>query len=781
MMDSVLNLGLNDRTVEALAAATGNPRFAWDSYRRFIQMFADVVMGVRSDLLEQYLEAAKADADVYVDSDLTEQDLRGLVATYKQVVQDASGRLFPTDPLEQLWQSIGAVFGSWNNRRAVDYRNASDIPHDLGTAVNVQAMVYGNMGPSSATGVAFTRDPKTGERRFFGEWLRNAQGEDVVAGIRTPLPINPESGSLDEGEETLSAAMPGPYAELVAVYERLEAHYTDMQDIEFTIQEGRLWMLQTRTGKRTPRAMVRIAVDMANEGLISRTEAVRRVDTEALEKLLHPQIDPDAERNIIVRGLGASPGAATGRVVFFADDAVEWAGRGENVILVRQETSPEDIHGMLKARGILTARGGMTSHAAVVARGISKVCIVGARDLNVDSDNRRFSVGDLVINEGDILTLDGGDGTVMTGEIPTIQPESSSELNELMTWVDEIRRLDVYCNADTPRDCRVARDFGATGVGLCRTEHMFFEQERIRAVREMILADDEDGRRRALEKIRPMQKGDFKAIFEVMTGLPVTVRLLDPPLHEFLPFTDREVRDLADELGVTYEALDARNRALREVNPMLGHRGCRLGLTFPEIYEMQAQAIIEAACEAKLDGVDVRPHIMIPLVGHVRELELLREVVTAAATRTLAEYPDVELHYQVGTMIELPRACLTADEIARHADFFSFGTNDLTQTTFGISRDDGGKFLPLYAGLGITPVDPFVSIDPGVGQLVKMATEKGRSTDPNLSIGLCGEHGGEPRSVAFCHGIGLDYVSCSPFRIPVARLAAAHAVLEETS
>ena len=783
MMDTVLNLGLNDRTVEGLAAATRNPRFAWDSYRRFIQMFADVVMGVRSDLLEQYLEAAKSDADVYVDSDLSESDLRALVATYKQVVQDVAGRPFPTDPLDQLWQAIGAVFGSWNNRRAVDYRNSQDIPHDLGTAVNVQAMVYGNMGDSSATGVAFTRDPKTGERRFFGEWLRNAQGEDVVAGIRTPLPINAASGSMGgEDDETLAEAMPTSYAELVAVYEQLEAHYKDMQDIEFTIQEGRLWMLQTRTGKRTPRAMIRIAVDMANEELITREEAVRRVDTASLERLLHPQIDPDAERTIIVRGLGASPGAATGRVVFFADDAVEWAGRGENVILIRQETSPEDIHGMLKAKGILTARGGMTSHAAVVARGISKVCIVGARDLNVDSERRRFTVGDLVVSEGDVITLDGGDGTVMAGEIPTIQPESSDELNELMTWVDEIRRLDVYCNADTPRDCRVARDFGATGVGLCRTEHMFFEQERIRAVREMILADDEAGRRRALEKIRPMQKGDFKAIFEVMDGLPVTVRLLDPPLHEFLPFTEREVRDLADELGVNYDALDARNRTLREVNPMLGHRGCRLGLTYPEIYEMQVQAIIEAACEAKRDsGIAVHPHIMIPLVGHVRELELLREVVTAAATRALDEYPDVEMPYQIGTMIELPRACITADEIARHADFFSFGTNDLTQTTFGISRDDGGKFLPLYASLGITPIDPFVSIDPGVGELVKMATEKGRSTNPSMSIGLCGEHGGEPRSVAFCHGIDLDYVSCSPFRIPVARLAAAHAVLEEAS
>ena len=776
MMDTVLNLGLNDTTVEGLAAATENPRFAWDSYRRFIQMYANVVMDMRVDLLEQYLEHAKEEEGVLADHELSVDALRSLVAKYKKVIQDQTGRMFPEDPWEQLWLAIGAVFGSWNNRRAVDYRNAHDIPHDLGTAVNVQAMVYGNMGDTSATGVAFTRDPKDGAPTFFGEWLRNAQGEDVVAGIRTPQPVNEHSGGA-VGSEQLCAAMPVQYGELVEVYKRLESHYRDMQDIEFTIQQGRLWMLQTRTGKRTPRAEVRIAVDMANEGLIQKDEAIRRVTTESIERLLHPQIDPDAERTIIGRGLGASPGAATGRVVFHADDAVEWATRGEAVILVRPETSPEDIHGMLTAKGILTARGGMTSHAAVVARGISKVCIVGASELKIDERARTVQVGGETIAEGDVITLDGGEGTIMLGEIATIQPEPTPELNEFMTWVDEFRTLDIYCNADTPHDCQIARDFGATGVGLCRTEHMFFDEERIAAVREMILADDEEGRRKALAKIRPMQTGDFKAIFEVMDGLPVTIRLLDPPLHEFLPSTEREIAAIAEELGVDADALAARNESLREVNPMLGHRGCRLGLTYPEIYEMQAQAIIEAACEAAQAGVKVEPHIMIPLVGHVRELELLREVVSAAAERTFADYPGVEFHWEIGTMIELPRACVTADQIATAADFFSFGTNDLTQTTFGISRDDGGKFLPFYSELGITPIDPFVSIDSAVGELVKMATEKGRSVKPGMSIGICGEHGGEPLSVAFCHSIHLDYVSCSPFRIPIARLAAAHAAL----
>jgi pyruvate,orthophosphate dikinase len=780
MMDTVLNLGLNDATTVGLGELTGNPRFAWDSYRRFIQMYANVVMGLRTDILEQYLERAKDLEDCLLDSELSVEALQSLVADYKQTVQDLAGVPFPQDPREQLWSAVAAVFRSWNTRRAVDYRNSENIAHDLGTAVNVQAMVFGNMGDDSATGVAFTRDPKNGARRFFGEWLPNAQGEDVVAGIRTPQPINIASGALTE-DVTLEAAMPEAYKELVRLYNLLEQHYRDMQDIEFTIQQGRLWMLQTRTGKRSPRAEVRIAVDMANEGLITREQAIMRVRTETIERLLHPQIDPTAERAVIATGLGASPGAATGKVVFFADDAVERAGRGEAVILVRRETSPEDIHGMLSARGILTARGGMTSHAAVVARGISKPCIVGATEIDVDAEARTMTVGDIVVREGDVLTLDGGDGTVMRGEMPTIQPEPTPDLHELMGWVDSVRRLKVYTNADTPRDCQVARDFGAEGIGLCRTEHMFFDDEGIMAVREMILADDEHGRRRALEKLLPMQRRDFRGIFKVMDGLPVIIRLLDPPLHEFLPHTEREIAALAAELGVDAEELDARNRALHETNPMLGHRGCRLGLTFPEIYEMQVRAILEAAVDAvRKDGVTVNPMIMIPLVGHVRELSFLREVVDATAARVLEE-GKVEVPYKVGTMIELPRACLTADEIATAADFFSFGTNDLTQTTFGFSRDDCPKFLPLYVDVGILPIDPFVSLDPAVCELVRMATEKGRRVKPHLSIGICGEHGGEPRSIAFCHREGLDYVSCSPFRIPVARLAAAHAVLAEAS
>ncbi|MDP6942765.1 MAG: pyruvate, phosphate dikinase [Myxococcota bacterium] len=778
MMDTVLNLGLNDVTVEGLATSTQNPRFAYDSYRRFIQMYANVVMGVRGEVMEQYLDAARDKAGVDSDSELSVEALKALVETYKRVVFDATDRHFPQEPMEQLWLTIDAVFRSWNNRRAVDYRNAHDIPHDLGTAVNVQAMVFGNMGDDSGTGVAFTRDPNTGEERFFGEWLRNAQGEDVVAGIRTPQPINVDSGAT-EGDETLEAEMPGPYADLIDVYRRLESHYRDMQDLEFTIQQGRLWMLQTRNGKRTPRAEVRIAVDMANEGLISREEAVKRVSTEAIERLLHPQIDPHAVCEVVTRGLGASPGAATGKVVLTPEDAVDAAGRGEACILVRRETSPEDIHGMLKAEGILTARGGMTSHAAVVARGISKTCIVGAGEVHIDQGAGEVHIRGVVIKVGDVITLDGAEGTVMLGEVPTIQPETRPEVDELMSWVDALRRLDIYTNADTARDCKVARDFGAQGIGLCRTEHMFFDGERILAVREMILAKDEAGRRQALAKILPMQKGDFKAIFEVMDGLPVVIRLLDPPLHEFLPQTDKEIRQIAEQLDVSYDALKARNSSLEEVNPMLGHRGCRLGLTYPEIYEMQVQAIVEAAAEVIRDlGVDAMPRIMIPLVGHVRELELLREVCATVVGRRLASFPEVELEVPIGTMIELPRACLTADHIARSADFFSFGTNDLTQTTFGVSRDDCGNFLPLYVDYGILPIDPFVSIDPAVGQLVEMATIKGRSVTSDLSIGICGEHGGEPKSVAFCHQIGLDYVSCSPFRIPIARLAAAHAALE---
>ena len=779
MMDTVLNLGLNDDTVEAIAEATGNRRFAYDSYRRFLQMYSDVVLGLDRDRLEDLLEQAKEREGVFLDSELSVEALEQLVSTFKLFIQETTGAPFPSDPLEQLWAAIEAVFSSWHNRRAIDYRNAHDIPHDLGTAVNIQAMVFGNMGEDSATGVAFTRDPSTGERRFFGEWLRNAQGEDVVAGIRTPQPINHDCSVL-EGDETLEDGMPGPYGDLVRVYETLERHYRDMQDIEFTIESGVLWMLQTRTGKRTPRAEVKIAVDMVEEGLIEKREAVQRVSTVSIEKLLHPQLDPSAPRNIVARGLGASPGAATGTLTFHADDAVERAGRGEAVILVRRETSPEDIHGMLKAQGILTARGGMTSHAAVVARGLSKPCIVGAGELAIDSDACTLTIGNLTLNQGDTITLDGGDGTVMLGHIPTIQPETRPEVEVLMGWVDSIRRLGVWTNADTARDCKVARDFGAEGIGLCRTEHMFFDEERILAVRQMILAEDEEGRRAALAKLLPMQKGDFKAIFEVMETLPVTIRLLDPPLHEFLPQTDDEVRSLAQDLGVEYEALAARNHLLEEVNPMLGHRGCRLGLTFPEIYEMQVRAIVEAAAEVKREtGHDVQPKIMIPLVSHERELSLLRQIAETTIERVLEGYGDVQLEVAIGTMIELPRACITADEIAQHADFFSFGTNDLTQTTFGISRDDGAKFLPLYADLGVLGVDPFIAMDPGVAALVSMAAERGRATRPGLNLGICGEHGGEPSSVERCHQMGLDYVSCSPFRVPVARLAAAHAVLNE--
>ena len=780
MMDTVLNLGLNDVTVEGLAESTQNPRFAYDSYRRFIQMYANVVMDIDGHHLEDHLERTKEREGVYSDSELSVDALKALVETYKKAVVAAAGRPFPQDPMEQLWLSIDAVFRSWNNRRAIDYRDAHDIPHDLGTAVNVQAMVFGNMGDNSATGVAFTRDPNTGERRFFGEWLRNAQGEDVVAGIRTPQPINQESGA-SEGDETLEVELAGPYAELVEVYTKLEAHYRDMQDLEFTIQEGRLWMLQTRNGKRTPRAEVRIAVDMANEGLITRDEAIKRVSTESIERLLHPQIDPSAKREILTRGLGASPGAATGKIVLTPEEAVDSAGRGEACILVRRETSPEDIHGMLKAEGILTSRGGMTSHAAVVARGISKTCIVGAGEVVIDEATQSVHIGDQVLRPGDIITLDGADGSVMLGAVATIQPETRPEVDELMGWVDAVRRLDIYTNADTARDAKVALDFGAQGIGLCRTEHMFFEAERIIAVREMILAADEAGRRSALAKLLPMQKGDFKALFEVMAGLPVIVRLLDPPLHEFLPQNDKEIRQLSDELGVSFEALEARTESLEEVNPMLGHRGCRLGLAYPEIYEMQVQAIVEAACEVAMESdIDVKARIMIPLISHAAELEKLRAICAKERQKRMANYPKVSLDVPIGTMIELPRACLTADEVAKHADFFSFGTNDLTQTTFGVSRDDCANFLPLYVEAGILPIDPFVSIDPAVGTLVDMATSKGRSVKPELSVGICGEHGGEPKSVAFCHGIGLDYVSCSPFRIPVARLAAAHAALEQS-
>jgi len=779
MMDTVLNLGLNDRTVLGLAQRTGNPRFAWDSYRRLLAMYANVVMGQHSDHLEQLLERMKEKEDVHSDASLSAEALRELCGIFQEKIFDLTSAAFPQDPEDQLWASIDAVFRSWNNHRAVHYRNANHIPHDGGTAVTVQAMVFGNMGPSSATGVTFTRDPNSGHRIFFGEWLPNAQGEDVVSGIRTPLPINKVTGQGAATADTLEHAMPEAYAELTRVKDLLERHYRDMQDIEFTVQEGRLWVLQTRSGKRSPAAEVRIAVDLVGEGLIDRKEAIRRVRTETLEKLMHPRIDPLAQRTIVAHGLGASPGAATGRVVFHAADAVERAGRGESVVLVRRETSPEDIHGMLRAKGVLTARGGMTSHAAVVARGMSKPCIVGCRDLEIDLDRRVVRARGREIKEGDVITIDGAEGTVMLGEVATIQPKQSAEVATLMSWVDEHRRLEIRTNADTARECRAAREFGAEGVGLCRTEHMFFDKDRIMAVREMILAEDEAGRRNALAQILPMQRSDFVEIFRVMQGLPVTIRLLDPPLHEFLTENPGDLEAMATRLGLPLSAVRERYRSLHEVNPMLGHRGCRLGLTFPEIYEMQVRAIALATCELAREGIVVEPEIMIPLVGHVRELEILRELVRGTADAVQAEMGQ-SIRYKIGTMIELPRACVTADHIAPAADFFSFGTNDLTQTTFGISRDDCGRFLPLYIDMGILPGDPFVAIDPAVGELVKLAVDKGRAVKADLELGICGEQGGEAATIRFCHHIGLDYVSCSPFRVPIARLAAAQAALEDT-
>jgi len=777
MMDTVLNLGLNDKTVIGLANKTGNPRFAWDSYRRLLGMYSNVVMGQHSDHLEQLLERMKEKEDVHSDSSLSSEALRELCGFFQEKIIDLTSQAFPQDPEAQLWAAIDAVFRSWNNHRAVHYRNANHIPHDAGTAVTVQAMVFGNMGASSATGVTFTRDPNNGARIFFGEWLPNAQGEDVVAGIRTPMPINVGSSRGSPVSDTLEHAMPSAYNELLRVKDLLEQHYRDMQDIEFTVQEGRLWVLQTRNGKRSPAAEVRIAVDLVAEGLIERKDAIRRVKTETLEKLMHPRIDPAAPRTIVAQGLGASPGAATGKVCFSSNDAVERAGRGESVILVTRETSPEDIHGMLKAKGVLTARGGMTSHAAVVARGMSKPCIVGCRDIEVDPAGRVMRARGREIKEGEVITIDGAEGTVMLGEVATIQPKQAEEVATLMSWVDEFRRLKVRTNADTGRECKAARDFGAEGVGLCRTEHMFFEKDRIMAVREMILAEDEAGRRHALAQILPMQRSDFIEIFRVMAGLPVTIRLLDPPLHEFLTENPGDIEAMASRLKLPLEQVKERYRSLHEVNPMLGHRGCRLGLTFPEIYEMQVRGIIEAACILAKEGMVVEPEIMIPLVGHVKELEILRELVTSTADAVQAEYGQT-IKYATGTMIELPRACLTADQIATAADFFSFGTNDLTQTTFGVSRDDCGRFLPLYIDMGILPGDPFVAIDPAVGELVKMAVDKGRRVKPSLKLGICGEQGGEAATIRFCHHIGLDYVSCSPFRVPIARLAAAQAALE---
>jgi pyruvate,orthophosphate dikinase len=781
MMETILNLGLNDRTAEGLAKQSNNPRFAYDSYRRFIQMYADVVLGVPSADFEHLLKARRMTSGVKTDAELSEESLRNLVEEYKAIVRNATGAEFPTNPVVQLWGAIEAVWKSWTLKKARDYRKVNNIPEDLGTAVNIVSMVFGNLGDDSGTGVAFTRDPSTGEKKFYGEFLVNAQGEDVVAGIRTPLHI-----------DEMATRLPEAYKELLETQDKLEKHYAEMQDLEFTVERGKLFLLQTRTGKRTSAAAVRIARDMVREKLIDRNEAVRRVPAAQLDQLLHPIIDPSVRSAPLCVGLPASPGAASGVAVFDPEIAVERHATGQPVILVRDETTPEDFHGIVAARAVLTARGGMTSHAAVVARGMGKCAIVGCKEIEVDLQHRRFSVDGTIIAEGDWLTLDGATGRVFAGNLPTIPSEVVQVTNgtlaasqapvyqsysELLGWADECRTLKVRANADTPRDARIARNFGAEGIGLCRTEHMFFEGDRITAMRQMIVARDEAGRRRALEKLLPMQRLDFEGIFEAMNGLPVTIRLLDPPLHEFLPHGGEESKLLARTLGLERPELARIVESLRETNPMLGHRGCRLGITFPEITEMQGRAIFEAAVRAMRRGIDVRPEIMVPLVSTLKEFENQRAILEEAADKVLGAMGE-SVHYLIGTMIELPRAALTADEIATKAEFFSFGTNDLTQTTYGLSRDDAGRFLPAYVEKGIFSDDPFQVLDEkGVGRLIRIAVEDGRRVRPKLKIGICGEHGGEPRSVALCHQMGLDYVSCSPFRVPIARLAAAHAAL----
>lgn len=779
MMDTVLNLGLNDETVEGLAARSGNDRFAWDSYRRFIQMYSDVVLGVDHHHFEDLIEFHKEERGLYEDTDLEADDWRELATAFKAKTEEVLGQPFPMDVHDQLWGAISAVFGSWKIDRAKVYRKLNDIPEDWGTAVNVQAMVFGNMGDNSATGVAFTRNPSTGERAYYGEYLINAQGEDVVAGIRTPQALTirarEEGGSkLPSMEESL----PEVYGQLVNVFETLETHYCDMQDIEFTVQDGKLWMLQTRSGKRTAKAALRIAVEMEAEGLIDKTTAVCRVEAGALDQLLHPTLDPSASKDLLTRGLPASPGAASGEIVFDSDTAEAKAKDGEAVILCRTETSPEDIHGMHAAKGVLTARGGMTSHAAVVARGMGRPCVSGAGQIRIDAANGVMTCAGRELKAGDRITIDGASGEVFVGAVATLQPELAGDFATLMEWADEFRTMRVRTNADTPADTQTARDFGAEGIGLCRTEHMFFEGDRIVTVRQMILASDELGRRDALDKLLPMQRQDFIDIFKVMHGLPVTIRLLDPPLHEFLPHEDQEFEAVADAIGLHVDLLKRRASELKEFNPMLGHRGCRLAITYPEIYEMQTRAIIEAAIAVRDETGDaVVPEIMIPLVATVKELSVLRAVVEATAEAVFEEVGK-RIDYMVGTMIELPRAALTADEIATSADFFSFGTNDLTQTALGLSRDDAGRFLDTYVREDILPQDPFVSIDvAGVGTLVKMGADKGRDAKPGLKLGVCGEHGGDPASVRFFQYVGLDYVSCSPFRVPIARLAAAQAAV----
>jgi pyruvate,orthophosphate dikinase len=783
MMDTVLNLGLNDVTVEGLAKKSGDPRFAWDSYRRFIQMYGDVVLGVDHDNFEEIIDTQKMQGGFALDTDLGADDWKAVAEGFLERVEQETGTPFPQNPRDQLWGAITAVFGSWQNDRAKTYRRLHGISDSWGTAVNVQAMVFGNMGSDCATGVAFTRDPSTGEDLFYGEYLVNAQGEDVVAGIRTPQYLT-VAGKDGQGSDlpAMEEVMPEVFRQLDEVRLTLEKHYRDMQDIEFTVQQNKLWMLQTRSGKRTARAALKIACDMVTEGLITKEEAVSRIDPESLDQLLHPTLDPDASRDLLTRGLPASPGAASGKVVFSADGAESLAAAGESVILVRIETSPEDIHGMHAARGILTSRGGMTSHAAVVARGMGRPCVSGAGDLRIDYKTQKLTVLGREISAGDIITIDGASGEVMAGEVPTRQPELSGDFATLMEWVDEIREMKVRTNAETPLDAKTAIDFGAEGIGLCRTEHMFFDAERIIAVREMILAGNEAGRRAALAKILPMQRQDFIELFEIMAGKPVTIRLLDPPLHEFLPHTPEEMQQVAEASGVSVEDLRIRADELSEVNPMLGHRGCRLGISYPEISEMQARAIFEAAIEvSKTAAAPVEPEVMIPLVSDKMEFDMLRQRIDAVAAQVFEETGS-KVPYLVGTMIELPRAALRAGEIAEGAEFFSFGTNDLTQTTFGLSRDDTAGLLKEYARLGIFETDPFVSIDvEGVGELVKIGAERGRATRPDIKLGICGEHGGDPASVHFCAEIGLDYVSCSPYRVPIARLAAAQAAMKARS
>ncbi|MCI4626310.1 MAG: pyruvate, phosphate dikinase [Candidatus Magnetoovum sp. WYHC-5] len=770
MMDTVLNLGLTDQTLPGVISMSGNEWFAYDAYRRFITMYGSICKGVKRDKFEHALDKKKEARGVKHDTELTLDDLKAIVGEFKQIYKEGTGADFPQDAYEQLKGAINAVFDSWNGERAITYRKLNKIPDDLGTAVNVQTMVFGNMGNTSGTGVAFTRNPSTGENKFFGECLINAQGEDVVAGIRTPL-------SVDE----LGKDMPDAYNDLLAIYKRLEGHYKDMLDLEFTIQEKKLFMLQTRVGKRTAAAALKIAMDLVGEGVIDKQTAVSRVEPEQLDQFLHPMIDPKAKLTKLAKGLPASPGAAVGKAVFTAKEAEQWAEKGESVLLIRLETSPEDIGGMHAARGILTARGGMTSHAAVVARGMGKPCVAGCGDLSIDLENKKLSIKGTVIKEGEWVTINGSTGEVILGETKLIEPQISGDFAMFMSWVDEFRDMGVRANADTPHDAEVALKFGAEGIGLCRTEHMFFEPDRIKAVREMILSDTLDGRKAALAKILPMQKGDFKGIFKVMEGKAVTIRLLDPPLHEFIPHTDEELAALAKDMNVPFEKLKERNTMLHEFNPMLGHRGCRLGITYPEIYETQVRAIMEAACELKQEGVNAVPEIMIPLVALREELRILREKTEKVCEEVIAASGQ-KVDYLIGTMIELPRAALNADKIAEVADFFSFGTNDLTQTTFGLSRDDAGMFLPFYVDKKLVPEDPFVSIDKdGVGQLVKIGIEKGRSTKPKLKIGICGEHGGEAKSVNFCYEVGMNYVSCSPYRVPLARLAAAQASIKAKS